>query len=44
MAYSISICDTHRLPYFNATLTAYKIGTTTHVKFKHGKDGTPQYT
>lgn len=44
MAYSISICDTHRLPYFNATLTAYKIGTTTHVKFKHGNDGTPQYT
>lgn len=44
MAYSISICDTHRLPYFNATLTAYKIGTTTPIKFKHGKDGTPQYT
>lgn len=44
MAYSISICDTHRLPYFNATLTAYKIGTTTPVKFKHGNDGTPQYT
>ena len=44
MAYSISICDTHRLPYFNATLTAYKIGTTTPIKFKHGKDGTPQYS
>lgn len=44
MAYSISICDTHRLPYFNATLVAYKIGTTTPIKFKHGKDGTPQYS
>lgn len=44
MAYSISICDTHRLPYFNGTIKAYKIGTTTPVKFKHGKTGTPQYT
>lgn len=44
MAYSISICDTHRLPYFNATLVAYQIGTTTPIKFKHGKDGTPQYS
>lgn len=43
MAKSISICDTHRLPYFNGTLTAYKIGTTTPVKFKHGHNGTPQY-
>lgn len=43
MAKSISICDTHRLPYFNATLTAYKIGTTTPIKFKHGNNGTPQY-
>lgn len=43
MAKSISICDTHRLPYFNGTLTAYKIGTTTPIKFKHGHDGTPQY-
>lgn len=44
MAYSISICDTHRLPYFNATLIAYEIGTSTPIKFKHGKDGTPQYS
>lgn len=44
MAKSISICDTHRLPYFNGTLKAYKIGTTTPVKFKHGHNGTPQYT
>lgn len=44
MAYSISICDTHRLPYFNATLVAYKIGTTAPIKFKHGKDGEPQYS
>ena len=43
MAKSISICDTHRLPYFNGTLTAYKIGTTTPIKFKHGHNGTPQY-
>ena len=43
MAKSISICDTHRLPYFNGTLTAYKIGTTTPIKFKHGNNGTPQY-
>lgn len=44
MAYSISICDTHRLPYFNGTIKAYKLGTTTPVKFKHGKTGIPQYT
>lgn len=44
MGYSISICDTHRLPYFNGRIKAYKIGTTTPVKFKHGKTGTPQYT
>ena len=43
MAKSISICDTHRLPYFNGTLKAYKIGTTTPIKFKHGHDGIPQY-
>lgn len=43
MAKSISICDTHRLPYFNGTLTAYKVGTTTPIKFKHGHNGTPQY-
>lgn len=43
MATSISICDTHRLPYFNGTLKAYKVGTTTPIKFKHGHGGTPQY-
>lgn len=44
MAYSISVCDTHRIPYPNATVKAYKLGsameTTDQIKFKHGKNGT----
>lgn len=33
MSKSISIHDTHRIPYFNATLTAVQKGTTTPIKF-----------
>ena len=33
MSKSISVCDTHRLPYPNCALTAVKIGTTTAIKF-----------
>lgn len=48
MAKTISLCDTHRLPYPNAVITAYKIGadgepTTTRLKFKHGRDGSLDY-
>lgn len=43
MAYTISVCDTHRIPYPNATVKAYKLGsamqTTDQIKFKHGKNG-----
>ena len=48
MAKTISLCDTHRLPYPNAVITAYKIGangepTTTRLKFKHGRTGSLDY-
>lgn len=43
MAYTISVCDTHRIPYPNATVKAYKLGSamqsTDQIKFKHGKNG-----
>lgn len=43
MAYTISVCDTHRIPYPNAIVKAYKLGsgmeTTDQIKFKHGKNG-----
>jgi hypothetical protein len=43
MAYTIPTCDTHRIPYPNAVVTAYRLGsqmqTTDQIKFKHGKEG-----
>ena len=42
MAKTLSLCDTHRIPYPNATVTAYKLSDgTTPLKFKVGKTGTP---
>lgn len=42
MAKTISLCDTHRIPYPNATVRAYKLADgTTQIKFKVGKNGTP---
>lgn len=44
MAKSISLCDTHRTPYANATLRAYKLADgTTQIKFKAGKNSSPEY-
>lgn len=44
MAKSISLCDTHRTPYANAVLTAYKLADgTTQIKFKAGKNSSPEY-
>jgi len=42
MAKTLSLCDTHRIPYPNATVKAYKLADgTTQIKFKVGKNGTP---
>ena len=42
MAKTVSLCDTHRIPYPNATVKAYKLADgTTQIKFKVGKNGTP---
>ena len=43
MSKTYSICDTHRLPYSNAVITAVKLGTTTAIKFFSGDNPRQDY-